>query len=154
MFTALPRLCLLQNPDRRRRRRVCRRTTGRTRLAWMRARTEALAGARAAVFCLCSSLARSLAPMHSLAHCSTLAGGRRNPAGRHPESSSHQRATQVAVSVRRAQHVDLSAELRYHSDRAAYCFVRQRVSSSGRACLVLFLRLPTSSRVYVHTSSR
>ena len=69
MLTALPRLCLLQNQDRRRRRRVCRRTTGRTRLAWMRARTEALAGARAAVFCLCSSLARSLAPMH----CNALA---------------------------------------------------------------------------------
>ncbi len=65
-------------------------------------------------------------PLSSIClHCSSLAGGRRNPAGRHPESSSHQRATQVAALVRRAQHVDLCAELRYPSDRAPDCFVRQ-----------------------------
>ena len=125
---------------------MCRRTTGRRRPAWICARTEALGGTRAAVFCLCSSLARSLAPMHLLALCSSRAGGRRNPAGRHPESSSHQRATQVAVPVRRAQQVDLCAELRNQSERAADCFVRPRVSSPGRACFVRFLWLLKISR--------
>ena len=159
-MTALPRLCLLQNQDHVTRTDgggvVCAdgRPDGGARHGFAHAQRRWVVPGPLSSVCVPRWLARSLAPMHSLAHCSSLAGGRRNPAGRHPESSSHQRATQVAVPVRRAQHVDLCAELRNQSDRAAGCFVRQRVSSPGRACFVRFLWPPKISRRYVRTTSR
>ena len=121
-MTALPRLCLLQKPGPTTA-GACVQTDDRTDALGTVVRTHRgtgwCQGRCLRSFCVVGSVARA----HALARSLFLASW--GPAGRHPEPSSHQRATQVAVLVRRAQHVDLCAELRYQSDRAADCFVRQ-----------------------------